>query len=84
MAKFIMYWFDLDKKTHSCAFESKNNETAKKYALRYHNNNVGLFAVGLSVYKNDVLIADWTKKNGRWHANVRPKKKDKDWHPFGL
>ena len=80
--KYTMYWYDLDKKTHSRGFESENDETARKYALKYHKDNIDLFAVGLSVYKGDTLLADWTKNNGRWHSNIRKKKKE--WHPFGL
>lgn len=80
--RYTMYWYDLDKKTHSMGFESENDETARKYALKYHRDNVNLFAVGLSVYKGDMILADWTKNGGRWHSNIRKKKKE--WHPFGL
>lgn len=85
MRTYTMYWWDLYRKTHSMKFEATNNEAAKKFALKYHIDNITTWAVGLAVYTDrDVLIADWTKDQGRWHSNIRKKKKDGQMHPFGL
>lgn len=84
MARYTMYWYDLDGKTHSKNFDSANDESAKRYALKYHRDNTTAWAVGLSVYNDrGVLIADWSKNAGRWNSNIRKRAK-KDWHPFGL
>lgn len=41
---------------------------------------------GYAVYKDGILIGDWTLKSGRYISNMPRKKKktSKDWHPFGL
>lgn len=41
---------------------------------------------GYAVYKDNMLVGDWTLKSGRYISNMPRKKKktSKTWHPFGL
>ena len=41
---------------------------------------------GYAIYKDNVLVGDWTLKSRRYISNMPRKKKktSEDWHPFGL